>query len=633
MPLVWPAAIQGVQCLNMKIIEPKQSSIAKEVTAKRYLMTDLDGKPIETVGEMLWRVATHMAKPEVLWDGNGVMKETAEKFYERMVALKFVCSGKAMFEAGNPGGIGQLAACFVLPITDSIAAIFKTLGQAAVVHKNNGGTGFNFSKIRPHGDKVKNVPHAASGPVDFIKAFSAALGKILQGAKRQGGNIAVLNADHPDIEEFITMKSEDGTIKNFNVSVGVTDEFMAAVVNKKPWKLINPRTHEVVKTIRADKLFDMICQSAWATGDPGMAFLDAMEADNPTPSLGKLEATNPCGEIPLLPYESCNLGSINLVEHVKGNDVDWDELKKTVHLGIRFLDNMVEVNNYPLEEIQRMVKDGNRRIGLGVMGFGHLLYRLKIPYNSAAAVKLSEKLSRFIRAEADKTSQLLGKKRGNFGHYDVSIYADKGKPRRNCATTMIAPTGTISLFADCSSGVEPVFSLVTLRNTFFEDDSANRPTKSLKIIDQEFERYLDKHFNPKQKQQILEQAAVDGSVKNIKAIPAAMRKVLVTTHEIEPEYHVRIQAAWQKHFDNSVSKTINFGHQATPADIKKAYLMAWKLRCKGITIYRDGSKADQVLNLTPKDKTEPVCPDCSGKLINKEGCATCIDCGWSKCTI
>src|SRR3989338_6714316 len=414
----------------MKIIEPKQSSIAKEVTTKRYLMTDLNGQPIETVGEMLWRVAQHMAKPEVLWDGNGVMRQTAEAFYERMVSLKFVCSGKAMFEAGNPGGSGQLAACFVLPIADSIDAIFKTLGQAAVVHKNNGGTGFNFSKIRPHGDKIKNMPHAASGPVDFIKAFSAALSKILQGSKRQGGNIAIVNADHPDIKDFITMKAEDGTIKNFNVSVGATDAFMKAVVNKKPWRLVNPRTKETVTTVRADKLFDLIAEYAWKTADPGMAFLDTMERDNPTPTLGKLEATNPCGEIPLLPYESCNLGSINLVEHIKGKNVDWEELKKTVELGVRFLDNIVEVNNYPLEEIQKMVKDGNRRIGLGVMGFGHLLYRLKIPYNSAAAVKLSEKLSRFIRAEADKTSQLLGKKRGNFGHYDVSIYADKKLPRR-----------------------------------------------------------------------------------------------------------------------------------------------------------------------------------------------------------
>src|SRR3989344_6056825 len=276
----------------MKIVEPKQSVAALAITKKRYLMTDKNGRVIETPGEMLWRVAQHMAKLD---------KSAAEEFYQLMVSLKFVCSGKAMFEAGNPGGSGQLAACFVLPISGSIDSIFKTLGEAAVIHKNNGGTGFNFSHIRPHGDKVKNVPHAASGPVDFIKAFSAALSKILQGAKRQGANIAILNADHPDIEEFIKMKIEDGTIKNFNVSVGVTDAFMKAVADKKPWRLINPRTHATVKTVRADKLFDTICQSAWATGDPGMAFLDSMEADNPTPTLGKLEATNPCGEIPLLP--------------------------------------------------------------------------------------------------------------------------------------------------------------------------------------------------------------------------------------------------------------------------------------------------------------------------------------------
>ena len=350
----------------MKIIEPKQSATALEITRKRYLMTDSKGRVAETVGEMLWRVAKHIAKFEE-------DKKIAEAFYERMISKKFVCSGKAMFESGNPGGSGQLAACFVLPIEDSIDGIFKTLGEAAVVHKNNGGTGFNFSKIRPHGDKVKNVPHAASGPVDFIKAFSAALSKILQGAKRQGGNIAILNSDHPDIEEFIKMKAEDGTIKNFNVSVGATDEFVRAVVAKKPWRLINPRTKEIMRTIRADKLFTLICELAWQTADPGMAFLDRAERDNPTPTLGKLEATNPCGEIYLLPYESCNLGSINLSEHFSGGKINWGELKKTAHLGVRFLDNMIEVNNYPLEQIERMVKDGNRRIGLGVMGFAHSL--------------------------------------------------------------------------------------------------------------------------------------------------------------------------------------------------------------------------------------------------------------------
>ena len=582
----------------MKIVEPKQSVAALAITKKRYLMTDKNGRVIETPGEMLWRVAQHMAKLD---------KSAAEEFYQLMVAKKFVCSGKAMFEAGNPGGSGQLAACFVLPIADSIDAIFKTLGQAAVVHKNNGGTGFNFSKIRPHGDKVKNVPHAASGPVDFIKAFSAALSKILQGSKRQGGNIAIVNADHPDIKDFITMKAEDGTIKNFNVSVGATDAFMNAVAGKKPWRLINPRTKETATTIRADKLFDLIAEYAWKTADPGMAFLDTMERDNPTPTLGKLEATNPCGEIPLLPYESCNLGSINLSEHVSGGRVDWPNLKNTVAWGIRFLDNMVEVNNYPLEEIRRMVKDGNRRIGLGVMGLAHLFFKLGIPYNSEAAVKLSERLAKFIRQEADKATEKLGKERGNFGNYDVSIYAEKGLPRRNCATTMIAPTGTISLFADCSSGIEPVFALTTTRQTFFEDDKANRPTKAMVITDPVYQQFKDKYD----------------------------RKVFVTSHEIGWQWHVKMQAAWQKYFDNSVSKTINFARDATVKDVKGAYLLAWKLGCKGITVYRDGSKADQVLKNsdTVSQWHGEACPECGHELIFKEGCSTCTKCGFSKCSL
>ena len=590
----------------MKIIEPKQSEAALAITKKRYLMTDKNGRVIETPGEMLWRVAQYLAKPEVLWSDNGQVKLVAEEFYKLMAAKKFVCSGKAMFEAGNPGGSGQLAACFVLPIEDSIDGIFKTLGQAAVIHKNNGGTGFNFSKIRPHGDKVKNVPHAASGPVDFIKAFSAALSKILQGAKRQGGNIAIVNSDHPDIKDFITMKAEDGTIKNFNVSVGATDAFMKAVVGKKPWRLINPRTKEIVATFRADKLFDLICEYAWKTADPGMAFLDRAERDNPTPTLGKLEATNPCGEIYLLPYESCNLGSINLSEHVSSGKVDWDSLKNTVHWGIRFLDNMVEVNNYPLEEIRRLVKDGNRRIGLGVMGLAHLFFKLGIPYNSSKAVDLSAKLAKFIRQEADKATQKLGKERGNFGNYDVSVYVETGKPRRNCATTMIAPTGTISLFADCSSGIEPVFALTTTRQTFFEDDTNNRPTKALTITDPVYQKYKDKYD----------------------------RTVFVTSHEIGWDWHVKQQAAWQKYFDNSVSKTINFPHTGTVKDVKDAYLLAWKLGCKGITVYRDGSKADQVLSSNTVSQCHgEACPECGFELVFKEGCSTCTKCGFSKCSL
>lgn len=658
-----------------KIIEPKLTKNALEVAKKRYLRTDMKGEVVETPGEMLWRVAYHMAKPEVNWAGNGIVMEMATKFYERMVSLKMVCAGKAMFEAGNPGGTGQLSSCFVLPIEDSIQTIFKTLGDAAVVHKNNGGTGFNFSKIRPHGDKVKNVPGASSGPVDFIKAYSAALSQILQGAKRQGANIAILNADHPDIEEFIELKAQDGTIKNFNVSVGVTDAFMEAVENDKYWSLVNPRNGEMVKKVKAKTLFNKIAEAAWRTGDPGLMFLDNTERGNTVPNFGKLDATNPCGEIALFPYESCNLTSIDLARHLKeitkskapnskqtknSNiqtstkwEVDWDDLKETVRLGVRFLDNMIEVNAYPVSEIEATVKNGNRRIGLGVMGFAHVLYRMGIPYNSSEAVKLAKEMSKFIYETAAEASSELAEVRGNFNNWDLSIYPAKGQPMRNCAVTMIAPTGTISILADTSSGIEPVFSLVTIRRTFYEDDKTNHSTKQLVMVDPIFEEYMENKFKiQNNKSQTNTRSQIKKIWERIAAgdmsdLTAEERKIFVTTHQIQPEWHVKIQAAWQKHFDNSISKTVNFGHEASVEDVKTVYMQAWKLGCKGVTIYRDGSKGDQVLSTAKSDNQkaqntgdseksesqseELVCPECGGKLHKQDGCSKCIDCGYSVC--
>lgn len=638
-----------------KIVEPKLTNNALEVAKKRYLRTDMNNKIVETPGEMLWRVAYHMAKPEVAWGTNGIVMETAARFYERMVSLKMVCAGKAMFEAGNPGGTGQLSSCFVLPIEDSIGKIFKTLGDAAVVHKNNGGTGFNFSKIRPHGDKVKNVPGASSGPVDFIKAYSAALAQILQGAKRQGANIAILNANHPDIEEFIDLKAQDGTIKNFNVSVGVTDSFMEAVEGDKYWNLVNPRNGEAVKKIKAKTLFNKIAEAAWRTGDPGLMFLDNTERGNTVPNFGKLDATNPCGEIALFPYESCNLTSIDLARHlkVKGTrskgkeyEMDWEELKETVRLGVRFLDNMIEVNAYPVSEIEATVKNGNRRIGLGVMGFAHVLYRMGIPYNSSDAVRLAKELSKFIYETAAEMSSELAEVRGNFNNWDLSIYPAKGQPMRNCAVTMIAPTGTISILADTSSGIEPVFSLVTKRRTFYEDDKSNHSTKELLMVDPIFERYLEDKLKGKSiklKEDILARVAAG----DMSDLSSEEKKLFVTTHQIEPEWHVKIQAAWQKYFDNSISKTVNFGHDATIDDVKTVYMQAWKLGCKGVTIYRDGSKGDQVLSTVKSDNQniqsvgdsvqsenqneELMCPECGGKLHKQDGCSKCIDCGYSVC--
>ncbi|MFH1244675.1 MAG: adenosylcobalamin-dependent ribonucleoside-diphosphate reductase [bacterium] len=627
-----------------KIVEPKLTKNGLEVAKKRYLRTNMKGQVVESPGEMLWRVAYHLAKPEVQWGTNGIVMKMAAKFYERIVTLKLVCAGKAMFEAGNPGGTGQLSSCFVLPIEDSIQTIFKTLGDAAVVHKNNGGTGFNFSNIRPHGDKVKNVPGAASGPVDFLRAYSAALAQILQGAKRQGANIAILNADHPDIEEFIDLKDTDGTIKNFNVSVGVTDEFMRAVEEDKYWNLVNPRNHEVVRKIKARILFKKIAMQAWKSGDPGLMFLDNTERGNTVPNYGRLEATNPCGEIALFPYESCNLASIDLARHLRVSkskitnsqilkwEVDWDDLKETVRLGVRFLDNMIEVNTYPIPEIEAAVKNGNRRIGLGVMGFAHMLYRMGIPYNSNEAVKLAEELSKFICETAAEMSAELAGVRGNFPNWDLSIYPAKRQPMRNCAVTMIAPTGTISILADTSSGIEPVFSLVTKRRTFYEDDKSNHSTKELLMVDSVFDEYIGK------RKYILEQVA-NGDYSGLSV---GEKKLFVTTHQIGPEWHVKIQAAWQKYFDNSISKTVNFPHTATVEQVIETYTLAWKLGCKGVTIYRDGSKGDQVLSTAHADAggdtvtqlnsdTSDSCPECGGKLHKQDGCSKCIDCGYSVC--
>jgi len=571
------------------------------------------------------------------------------------VKMKMVCAGKAMFEAGNPGGTGQLSSCFVLPIEDKIDSIFRTLGEAAVVHKNNGGTGFNFSRIRPHGDRVKNVPGAASGPVDFLRAYSAALAQILQGAKRQGANIAILNIDHPDIEEFIRLKDEDGTIKNFNISVGVTDAFMEAVEKDKKWDLVNPRNGERVRRVRARKLFTMIAEHAWATGDPGLAFLDRLEEDNPTPTLGTIDATNPCGEIPLLPYESCNLTSLCLQQHVSRNnegryEIDWDELEKTIKIGVRFLDDMIEVNTYALPQIREMVKEGNRRIGLGVMGFAHLLYLLRIPYNSEQAVRLATQLSKFIRKKAEEASLQLGRERGVFGNFDISVYAGSAERYRNCALLMIAPTGTTSLLADTASGIEPVFSLVTVRRSFNEDNRKNAPTREFRIVDPVFEAFLKKEFDEHTREIVMEQVLREGSLQRVKQVAAKDKKIFVTTHEIEPEWHVKIQAAWQKWIDNSVSKTINFPHQATVKEVERAYELGWKLGLKGITIYRDGSKMDQVLNVAGKEGkvsadayglplSKPatgeknVCPDCGAAATMVDGCVSCSQCGWSKCVI
>jgi ribonucleoside-diphosphate reductase alpha chain len=663
----------------MKITEPRLSENALEVAKKRYLKTDLKGRILETPGEMMWRVAKFVAKADMNYNGVDVEK-TAENFYKAMAELRFIPGGRILFEAGNDA-FNQFSHCFVLGIEDSIASIFKTLGEAAVIQKNDGGTGFNFSQIRPCRDKVKNVPNAASGPVDFIEVYDAALGRILQGGKRHGGNMAILNCDHPDIILFCRMKELDGIVRNFNISVGVPDQFMEKVDTNEDWQLIHPRIHEVVQKIKARELFFEIVKNAWKTGDPGMIFLDAMERDNPTPTLGKLEATNPCGEQPLLPYESCNLGSLVLSNFVKtlawdvkgsanawGRRIDWDLMAKTVSTGIHFLDNIIDVNTYVLPEIESLVKNGNRKVGLGVMGFAEMLFKLGIPYNSETAVAVMDKIMTFIQEKAMEESVHLAYARGVFPNFDISapIYTHQrltqAKPaknrdywinpkRRNATMITIAPTGTISMLANTSSGIEPVFSLVYVRRTFFEDTRNKSEGGSLLFIDPVFEQVAKrKGFYSKN---LMERIAEEGSVQKMEEVPEDVKRVFVTTHDIPSEWHVRIQAACQRHVDNSVSKTINFCNDATVEDVRKAYMFAWKAGCKGITIYRDRSKQSQVYNtareglsLTRDDvipetispiiakataDVKEICPECEGKMLFKEGCATCSNCSYSYC--
>jgi len=587
--------------------EPKMAPNAKKTLVSRCSITDDDGKSLETPGEIYLRVANHMAKAELNW-GNGTEVEAArEMFFESMRENRLIVTRSTLYEAGNPTAANQLSPCFVIPVEDNISSIFENLGKAAIVQKNYGGTGFNFSKIRPHGDKVRGVLNAASGPVDFLQAYSAALSKVIQGGKRHGGNMGILNVDHPDIEDFIQVKDEDQTIKNFNISVGVTNEFMEAVQDDKMWSLVNPRNGEVVKKIKARALFDQISEHAWISGDPGLMFLDRTEEDNFTPSLGLLNATNPCGEQPLLPFESCNLSSINLDSHIikKGKDwtVDWDTLAQTTRTIVRFLDNMIEVNTYILPETEKMVRYGNRKIGAGVIGFGHVLFKLGISYNSMEGVRFARRMAKFIKGEFEKASLELATTRGVFPNFDISTYKGTAEKYRNSTMFTIAPTGTVSMIANTTSGIEPAFSLGYERRTSFEKASENKPTEVMTYLDPVFEETLKERGL--HKKTIIEKIIENGgSLHGIDEIPEDLKKVFVTTHDISWKYHVKIQAAWQEYADNSVSKTINLPNEATLDDVKNAYMLAWKERCKGVTIYRDGSKMFQVMATSKTKRLE-----------------------------
>jgi ribonucleoside-diphosphate reductase alpha chain len=582
----------------IKKYTPRLSPNSLEVVQKRYLRLNKNGKPCETPAEMFYRVASFMAKADAFYLAKSekkykskIITSTTEKFYKTLALLKFLPGGRVLFEAGN-SHTGQFSSCFVIPIKDSIKDIFESLSNAAIIQQNNGGTGFNFSHIRPRGDKVKNIPNIAAGPIHYIKTFDTALSKVLQGSKRHGANMGILSIDHPDILDFIELKNGSSQLKNFNISVGVTADFMEKVREDKDYYLINPRTKEKVKKLSARKIFNLIIEKAWTCADPGIIFLDRLNASNPTPHLGKIEATNPCGEQPLLPYESCNLGSIVFPNHIKNKKIDWDEMKKTVKTAIHFMDNMIDRNHYSLPQIKENVLK-TRKIGLGLMGFAEGLYKLSIPYNSNKAVKLIEQILKFIKEEGIKASSELAKTRGVFPTFHGSIYDKRGIKIRNSTITTIAPNGTISMVANTSSGIEPVFALVNSRKTFFENGSKNEASKTLLFVDPTFSKVANEEgFYSKN---LLEKIAEHGSIQNLNEVPEKFKKIFVTAHDISYDWHVKIQAAAQKYTDNAVSKTINFPQNATIDDIRRAYIMAYELGCKGITVYRDGSKENQIL--------------------------------------
>ncbi|HAM95408.1 MAG: Ribonucleoside-diphosphate reductase [Candidatus Azambacteria bacterium GW2011_GWB2_46_37] len=586
--------------LLAKDVKIKLTPNALKVLESRYLRKDVNGKLIETPSDLFKRVAQNIAAAEKIYNpniGDDELFKTEEKFFRMKALLEFLPNSPTLMNAGSV--LQQLSACFVIPVEDSIGSIFGAIRDTALIHQSGGGTGFSFARLRPKGDVVKSTSGVASGPVSFMTVFDKATEVIKQGGKRRGANMGILRVDHPDVMEFITAKKSEGILQNFNISVAITDEFMDAVEKGRNYDLINPRSGQTIKQLDAGEVLDLIVKLAWETGDPGVVFIDRMnnERGNPTPYLGKIEATNPCGEQPLLPYESCNLGSINLIKMLKQKkqrwDVDWEHLRETVRDAVHFLDNVVEMNRYPLPEIEAMTR-GNRRIGLGVMGWSDMLIRLAIPYNSQKAFQLASKIMKFIDDEADRMSNELAKKRGVFPNFKGSVFDRKGGTRmRNVATTTIAPTGTIGIIAGVSQGIEPIFALVYRRYSFIGKE-AEKPVELLEInpLFEEIARkegfYTD---------DLLNKVAATGSVQGLKEVPLRWQKIFVTAHDISPEDHVKMQAAFQKHVDNAVSKTINFPETATLEDVKKAYMLAYKYGCKGITIYRSGSKQMQILQV------------------------------------
>jgi len=575
---------------NTQPMPLKLSKNAMTVLAKRYLKRDNEGTPTEQPEDMFRRVAHTINAAEPA--GAGQDSDYEEQYYRMMTRLDFLPNSPTLMNAGRE--LGQLSACFVLPVGDSMESIFEAIKNTALIHKSGGGTGFSFSRIRPANDAVNSTSGVSSGPISFMQVFDAATETIKQGGTRRGANMGILRVDHPDIMDFIMAKRDQTILTNFNISVGITEAFMEAVEKGQDYDIVNPRDGRVVKQLNATKVFTQIVDMAWTNGEPGIVFLDRLNRDNPTPHVGEIESTNPCGEQPLLPYESCNLGSLNLANMVVDGEIDWERLETTVRLSTRFLDNVIEANKYPLPEIDEMTR-ANRKIGLGVMGWADMLILLKIPYNSQDAIALGEKVMQFINDKAHEQSIQLAEERGAFPNFPGSSYDKTGaKPIRNSTCTTIAPTGTISIIANCSSGVEPLFAVSYVRQVL--------DNNKLIEVHPLFEQIAKKRgFYT---EELMQEIAEKGTVQGIDAVPEDIRNIFVTSHDITPEDHVLMQAAFQKHTDNAVSKTVNFCHDATREDVATVYRLAYKEGCKGVTIYRDGSRDMQVLSVAGKNDEE-----------------------------
>lgn len=643
---------------------------ALKVLEKRYLKRDKNGNCIETPQDMFRRVADTIASGDLEFGKTSKdVQNLSDRFYNAITHRYFMPNSPTLMNAGRD--LGQLAACFVLPIDDSLESIFETIKNTALIHQSGGGTGFSFSRLRPKNSVVRSTMGVSSGPVSFMEVFNAATEAVKQGGTRRGANMGILRVDHPDIIEFINCKSDNNKLNNFNISVAITDKFMEAYLNGKDYDLINPQNNEIVGRMDAGTVFDLIIDSAWKNGEPGIVFIDKMNKDNPTPQIGKIESTNPCGEVPLLPYEACNLGSINLGLMVKEQDgefvVDWDLLENTVRTAMRFLDNVIVVNNYPLPQISEMVQN-NRKIGLGVMGWADMLMQMGIAYNSEEGTSLATDVMSFIDYVSKTESVELAKERGCFNNFKGSVYEDSnylskkfaGKTSqkvndkmwaqldkdvqkyglRNATTTCIAPTGTISMIAGASGGIEPLFGLVFSR--LIMDGT------ELLEVNPVFEKYMKTHGL--YTENLMNKIAKCGSVAHIEELPDEVKRIFVTAHDISPYWHVKMQAAFQQFTDNAVSKTVNFIESATREDIKKTYILAYKNNLKGITVYRNNSRQFQPMNLEKAKKTieiKPIepskdynptgeiktvkCPECGAEIKMAEGCFICLNCGYSGC--